>query len=62
MVELTHQTLTLLCQPLSQKVGNHLKILQGKIEVHQRYVFTRAKKSTNHLVDRGANGGLAVLI
>ena len=33
-----------------------------KIKVHQRYVFTRAKKSTNHLVDRGANGGLAVLI
>ena len=29
------------------------------IHVHQRYVFPRANQSTNHLVDRGANGGLA---
>ena len=28
-----------------------------KIKVHQR--FARANQSTNHLVDRGANGGLA---
>ena len=30
-----------------------------KIKVHQRIVFARANQSTNHLVDRGANGGLA---
>ena len=30
-----------------------------KIQVHQRYVFARANQSTNHLNDRGANGGLA---
>ena len=30
-----------------------------KIKVHQRYVFARANMLTNHLVDRGANGGLA---
>ena len=30
-----------------------------KIQVHQRYVFARANQSTSHLVDRGANGGLA---
>ena len=30
-----------------------------KIRVCQRYVFTRANHSTNHLVDRGANAGLA---
>ena len=29
-----------------------------KIQVHQRYVFARANQSTNHLIDRGANGGL----
>ena len=29
------------------------------IQVHQRYVFARANQSTNHLIDRGANGGLA---
>ena len=32
-----------------------------KIQVHQRYVFSRANQSTNHLIDRGANGGLVVL-
>ena len=31
----------------------------SKIQVHQRYVFARANQSTNHLIDRGANGGLA---
>ena len=41
------------------KVENHLKILQGKIKVHLRYVFPRSKQSTNHLVEREANGGLA---
>ena len=30
-----------------------------KIQVHQRYVFARANQSTSHLIDRGANGGLA---
>ena len=30
-----------------------------KIQVHQRYLFARANQSTNHLIDRGANGGLA---
>ena len=30
-----------------------------KIQVHQRYVFARANQSTNHLIDRGANGRLA---
>ena len=30
-----------------------------KIQVHQRYVFARANQSTNHLIDRGANGGIA---
>ena len=30
-----------------------------KFKVHQRYVFARAKQSINHLIDRGANGGLA---
>ena len=29
------------------------------IQVHQRYVFARANQSTNHLIDRGANGELA---
>ena len=29
------------------------------IKVHQRYDFARTNQSTNHLVDRGANGGLA---
>ena len=30
-----------------------------KIHIHQRYVFTRVNKSNHHLIDRGANGGLA---
>ena len=30
-----------------------------KFQIHQRYVFTRANQSTNHLIDRGANVGLA---
>ena len=30
-----------------------------KIHIHQRYVFTRVNQSNNHLIDRGANGGLA---
>ena len=29
------------------------------IQIHQRYVFTRVNKSNHHLIDRGANGGLA---
>ena len=27
--------------------------------VHQRYVFARANQTTNHLIDQGANVGLA---
>ena len=30
-----------------------------KIQIHQRYVFTRVNQSNHHLIDRGANGGLA---
>ena len=29
------------------------------IHTHQRYVFTRVNQSNHHLLDRGANGGLA---
>ena len=29
------------------------------IHTHQRYVFTRVNQSNHHLIDRGANGGLA---
>ena len=29
-----------------------------KINAHQRYVFAGVNQSTNHLVNRGANGGL----
>ena len=30
-----------------------------KIQGHQRYIFARVNQSTNHLIDRGANQGLA---
>ena len=30
-----------------------------KIHTHQRYVFTRVIESNHHIIDRGANGGLA---
>ena len=30
-----------------------------KIHIHQRYVFTRVNQSNHHLIDRGADGGLA---
>ena len=30
-----------------------------KIHTHHRYVFTRVNHSNHHLIDRGANGGLA---
>ena len=30
-----------------------------QIQTHQRYVFARVNQSNNHLIDRGANGGLA---
>ena len=30
-----------------------------QIQTHQRYVFARANQSNHHLIDRGANGGLA---
>ena len=29
------------------------------IHIHQRYVFTQVNQSNHHLIDRGANGGLA---
>ena len=41
------------------KSGKFPQDSSRKIKVHQRYVFVRANQSTNHLVDRGANGGLA---
>ena len=30
-----------------------------QIQTHQRYVFARVNRSNHHLIDRGANGGLA---
>ena len=30
-----------------------------QIQAHQRYVFARVNQSNHHLIDRGANGGLA---
>ena len=30
-----------------------------QFQIHQMYVFTRANQSTNHLIEGGANGGLA---
>ena len=30
-----------------------------KIHIHRRYVFTQVNQSNHHLIDRGANGGLA---
>ena len=30
-----------------------------QIQTHQRYVFARVNQSNHHLIDRGANGGLA---
>ena len=30
-----------------------------KIQTHKRYVFARVNQSNHHLIDRGANGGLA---
>ena len=41
------------------KGGISSKDSSRKIQVHQRYVFARANQSINHLIDRGANGGLA---
>ena len=41
------------------ETGNPPHNSSRKISIHQRYVFARANQSTNHLVDRGANGGLA---
>ena len=41
------------------KSGKSSQDSSRKIKVHQRYVFARANQSTNHLVDWGANGGLA---
>ena len=31
----------------------------SQIQTHQRYVFARVNQSNHHLIDRGANGGLA---
>ena len=41
------------------KGGNSSQHSPRKIQVQQRYVFARANQSTHHLIDRGANGGLA---
>ena len=41
------------------KGGNSPHDSTKKIQVHQRHVFAGANLSTNHLIDRGANGGLA---
>ena len=41
------------------KCGKPSQDSSRKIKAHQRYVFARANQSTNHLVDRGANGGPA---
>ena len=41
------------------KAGKPPQETSRKINTHQRYVFARANQSTNHLVDRGAKGGLA---
>ena len=41
------------------KAGNSSQHCPRKIQVQQRYVFARANQSTHHLIDRGANGGLA---
>ena len=37
----------------------HPMSLQDKIQTHQRYLFARLNQSNHHLIDRGANGGLA---
>ena len=41
------------------KGGNSSQESPRKFQVHQRYAFARAIQSTHHLIDRGANGGLA---
>ena len=41
------------------KGGNSSQHSPRKIQVQQRYVFVRSNQSTYHLIDRGANGGLA---
>ena len=41
------------------KVGNSSQDSTRKVQVHQRNVFATANHSTHHLIDRGANGGLA---
>ena len=41
------------------KSGKSSQDSSREIKLPQRYVFARANQSTNHLVDRGANGGLA---
>ena len=57
MVEGTHLILTMSCQLSRPRPDIHLKNHQEK-SIPQRHVFARANQSTNHLVDRGANGGL----
>ena len=42
------------------KAGNPSQEPSRKINTHQRYVFAGANQASNRLVDRGANGGLAV--
>ena len=51
MVEWTHLILTMSCQLSRPRLEN--------LNTHQRYVFARANQCTNHLDDKGGNGGLA---
>ena len=41
------------------KCGKSSQESSRKIKVHNRYAFARANQSTNHLIDGGANEGLA---
>ena len=59
MVEWTNLILTMPCHFFKAKAGKPPQESSRKINTHQRYGFARANQSTNHLVDRGANGGLA---
>ena len=59
MVEWTHLILTMSYQLSKAMAGNPPQESSRKINTHQRYVFAGANQSTNHLVDRGANGGIA---
>ena len=59
MVEWTPSDINNVMSALKAKPGNPPQDSSRKINTHQSYVFARANQSTNHLVDREANGGLA---